>query len=164
MAAVSEDTSREARIQADLEAAERAVVEHEHHDRRVRRAAAELVRAEERMRELSHRLADETRDVERLESFSPTRIWAVLRGARDAELDRERAEQQAAEYAVAVARGEVQQLRTEEAAARTAATALGDVHGERQRALAAKEEWLHESGSPVAAELAEVAAVRPARR
>ncbi|MGH3347724.1 MAG: hypothetical protein ACRDO4_12145, partial [Nocardioides sp.] len=49
------------------------------------------------------RLTDEQADVASLESMSMTRILAGLRGRRDAELDRERAEVAAAEYAVAEA-------------------------------------------------------------
>jgi hypothetical protein len=60
-------------------------------------------RARERLEQARAQLAGEQQEVAALESFSMTRIMAGLRGRRDAELDRERAEAAAAEYAVAEA-------------------------------------------------------------
>ena len=76
-------------------------------------SAHDLVRARPK-------LADEEADVRRLESYSPTRIWAALRGSRDADLDREQAEQQAAEYAVARAEAWLRVAREERSGPRPA--------------------------------------------
>ncbi|MFV0320672.1 MAG: hypothetical protein ACK5IN_10025 [Microbacterium sp.] len=49
-------------------------------------------------------LASEERDVARLESFSLTKVWATLRGTEHDDLQRERAEADAARYTLAQAR------------------------------------------------------------
>ena len=101
--------------------------------------------------------ADEAADVARLESWSPTRIWAGLRGSREAELSREAAELQAAEYAVAGAEqrrdaaiGALQQVQV-------SIQALGDLDERYEQALADKERLLvdHEIGA--SGELVEIA-------
>ena len=63
------------------------------------------------------------------EPYSPTRIWAALRGSRDADLDREQAEKQAAEYAVARAEAWLEGASDEVSGARPSLAALGDVAG-----------------------------------
>ena len=67
---------------------------------------AQLVVARQRLEDTEQRaaaavdaLAGELADVDRLESMSMTRILAGLRGRRDTDLDRERSEAQAAQYA-----------------------------------------------------------------
>ncbi len=102
-------------------------------------AQAAVVRARET-------LATEETDVRKLESYSPTRIWAALRGSRDADLDREQAEKQAAEYAVARAEAWLRDANDEVERSEAELAALGDVAGRRERALAAKEEWLKSTG------------------
>ncbi|WP_341229059.1 hypothetical protein [Nocardioides salarius] len=146
------------RVQADLEAALEAAAEHARLTHRLAAADAELADAEAQVAEARSRLADERADVERLESFSPTRIWAGLRGSRESDLDREQAEQRQAEYTVAVV--ELRRDRAREACAslRAAYDALGDVVARRSAALDAKQAWLLETGGPQAEELAQVAA------
>jgi hypothetical protein len=107
--------------------------------------------------EARQRLADETADVQALESFSPTRILAAMRGSRDTDLDRERAEQQAAEYAVARADSLMMAAHDEVRRAEAELRALGDVAGQRRDAMVAMEEWLRSSGSPAGAELTRLA-------
>ena len=87
------ETEERARlVQDELEAALAAVAEHE----RLRERLGRAREAEEAARVAAVRarqeLVIEEADVRRLESYSPTRIWASLRGNRDAELDREKAE------------------------------------------------------------------------
>jgi hypothetical protein len=128
------------------------------------RAASALDRASADVTAMRQRLADESADVARLESFSATRVWAALRGDRAERLDAERAEQQSAEYAVATAEARRRAAAAELAAAEQAIAALGDVAGRRQEAFAVREAWLSTHGGPVAAELAEVAATVGRRR
>ena len=92
------------RIQQELEAALQAVAEHERVRGRLARARQEEEVAQAATVRARQDLATEETGVRRLESYSPTRIWAALRGSRDADLDREQAERQAAEYAVARAK------------------------------------------------------------
>ncbi|ANH38258.1 hypothetical protein I601_1827 [Nocardioides dokdonensis FR1436] len=147
-----------ARVQAELEAAAQAAAEHARLGTRLAAADAELADAEAQVAAARARLADEAADVARLESFSPTRIWAGLRGSRESDLDRERAEQQQAEYAVAVAQLRRDRARDACTSLRSAYDGLGDVAGRRRAALDAKEAWLARTGAPEAAELEQVAA------
>ena len=146
------------RVQAELEAALEAAAEHARLTHRLAAADAELADTEAQVAAARSRLADESADVERLESFSPTRIWAGLRGSRESDLDRERAEQQQAEYAVAVVELRRDRARGACASLRAAYDALGDVAARRSAALDAKQAWLLETGAPQAEELAQVAA------
>ena len=152
------ETEERARlVQDELEAALAAVAEHE----RLRERLGRAREAEEAARVAAVRarqeLVIEEADVRRLESYSPTRIWASLRGNRDAELDREKAEHQAAEYAVA--RAEAWLLSAHREAERVGAelAALGDVTGRRARALAAKAEWLSSFDGEARTELTRLA-------
>jgi hypothetical protein len=55
----------------------------------------------DRVRQARERLADEDRDVERLESVSWSRVLSALRGSAATDRERERAERDAARYALA---------------------------------------------------------------
>jgi len=130
------------RIQQELEAALQAVAEHERVCARLERARQEEEAARAATVRAQQDLATEETDVRRLESYSPTRIWAALRGSRDADLDREQAERQAAEYAVARAQARLSGALDEVQRSEAQLAELGDVASRRERALAAKEEWL----------------------
>src|SRR5690606_2896787 len=97
------------------------------------------------------------RDVRALESFSPTRIWATLRGSRDTDLDREEAERQAAEYAASRADAWLVSTHGEVRRAEAELGALGDVHARRERAIADKEQLLLTAGGSTGEELARIA-------
>ena len=141
----------------ELEAAFDAVAEHERVSGRLARAREAAEGARAAAVETREKLALEAADVRALESFSPTRIWATLRGRRDTDLDREQAEKQAAEYAVARADAWVQTSHDEVRRAEAELAALGDVVGRRERALAAKEDWLIVAGGATSAELTRIA-------
>ena len=151
----TEDPARQ--VHDELAAALEAVAEHARVTARLDRAR----RAEESAREAAVRaheqLAVEARDVRALESFSPTRIWATLKGSRDTDLDREEAERQAAEYAAARADAWLVSTHDEVRRAEAELAALGDVHARRDRALADKERLLTEAGGTAGAELGRVA-------
>jgi len=151
----TDDQARE--VQDELEAALEAVAEHARVGARLSRAAAAEDAARTAVADARAALADQAADVRALETFSPTRIWAVLRGSRDADLDREQAEHQAAEYAAALAESRLQAAHSEVQRAEAELAALGDVAARRDRALAAKEEWLTSTAGPAAAELGAVA-------
>ena len=140
-------------VQDELEAAQEAVAEHARLTGRVQRARTQVGDATGGLAQARSVLGEERRDVEKLESFSPTRIWAGLRGSRDADLAREQAEQQAAAYAVALAESRLAQARAEHDAAAATLAALGDVAARREGALAAKERLLTVSGGADGAEL-----------
>ncbi|HYN65515.1 MAG TPA: hypothetical protein VES93_01420 [Ornithinibacter sp.] len=117
-----------------------------------------LVRLRERHRQ-------EADDVEQLEGFGLAAVLSAVRGTRTGSLDRERAEEVAARYAVQTATGHLQavEARREEVDRRLAQ--LGDTAVRREAATQAHAEALRLSGHPRAAgldavldELAEAAA------
>lgn len=148
------------RMRTNLERAVRDREERRGLEQRLRRTEEQLTELEEQVRELNATLASETKDVERLESFSPTRIWASLRGSREADMAKETAEREAAHYnlAEAQARRDAVRLNRDEFANRI--QALGDVEAQYAAALAAKDDWLRDTGSPQAADLAHIASER----
>lgn len=102
-------------------------------------------------------LADEESDVERLEDLSWTRIVASLRGRHASDLEREKAERDAARFAVREAEARLEQAKAEVAAARSRLDELGDTDAAYRAALASKEEWSRTHSPALAAELAGVA-------
>lgn len=136
-----------------LDAAERAVAEHARLTARRERAHGAAQAEHQALTEARARLADEAADVERLEQLSPARIWAGLRGDRAERLDRERAEQQAAQYAVGVVEARLSAAQRELAAVDAELAALGDVAGRRAQALHAVEAWVRTHGGVAAADL-----------
>lgn len=149
------DRARE--VQAELEAALEAVAEHQRVSGRLTRGRAAEEQANAAAVQARLDLAAEAKDVRALESFSPTRIWATLRGSRDTDLDREQAEHQAAEYAVARADALLQQTHDEVRRAEAELAVLGDVAGRREKALLAKEEWLVGAGGATSEDLTRIA-------
>lgn len=145
------------RIQAELEEAVRQREERARVTQRLAAAESQLVDAEARVAGLRARLRDETEDVERLESFSPSRIWATLTGSRAGDLDRETAERDAARYAVAEAEARRDTGTRDVDALRAQLEGLGDVDARYDAALAAKDEWVRTSSSPTAQQLADIA-------
>jgi hypothetical protein len=143
-------------IQAELEDAEQALAKHHTLTARLARAEEALVAADRAVKEARARLDDENDQVRKLESFSTTRIWAVLNGSRDEQLSVEKAGQEAAEYAVAAAEAERESRATERNDVLARRRALGEPAQRRERALAAKEQWLTASGSGLGTELAEL--------
>jgi hypothetical protein len=133
-------------IQARLQAASAAVREWDLLTAR----RASLKREYEAVRELATdrraRLLDEQADVEGLESFSLARIVAGLRGSRDADLDRERAEVEAARLRLAETQAQRDALKTEVEAVSSRLARLGDVDREYRDAVEAKETWLAAQG------------------
>ncbi|MDN4162504.1 hypothetical protein [Nocardioides abyssi] len=155
---------RLAALDADLVEAERDLAEHRRLTGRLGRAEAAVAAATQELGFRKGRLREETADVAKLESFSPTRIWAGLTGRRETDLDRERAEQQAAEYAVAEAEAARDRARAEVAQTQQALRAVADADVRRRRALTAKEDHLRAAGHPAGGELDELAATTGAGR
>lgn len=118
-----------------------------------------VAHAEERVAQARSRLEDEQADVEALESFSMTRIMAGLRGRRDADLDQERAEAQAAGYAVAEAESRLATERAEEASLVARIESYGDLDVRRAELLAQREQEVRgdPGGLATAARLTELA-------
>lgn len=144
-------------VQHELEAALQAVAEHQRVSARLERARQEQDAARAATDRARQDLATEETDVRKLESYSPTRIWAALRGSRDADLDREQAEKQAAEYAVALAEAKLLHATDEVQRSDARLAELGDVSSRRERALAAKEEWLTSTSDEVGGQLTRLA-------
>lgn len=115
-------------------------------------------RARERL-EARTRLVGEQRDVAALESFSMTRIMAGLRGRRDAELDRERAEAAAAEYAVAEATSRLATEQHEADSLDSRIAGFGDLDRRRAELLDQREQEVRRdpAGAVTARRLTELA-------
>lgn len=144
-------------VHDELAAALEAVREHERLSARLERATAAEETAAAAVAQARRTLLSEQADVRALESFSPGRVWATLKGSRDTDLEREQAEQQAAEYAVARAEADHLACHQETQRAEAELAALGDVRGRRERALAAKESWLRSVPGPAGERLAGIA-------
>jgi hypothetical protein len=145
-------------VQAELEAAQEAAFEHARLTARLGAAQSALDAAEDDLARATEALAVEGADVEKLEDFSPTLIWATMRGNLDERLATERAEHRAAEYRVAAAQSAVRSAERERDVFRAARDRLGDVDARRAAALTAKEAWVLAAGADGAGELARLAA------
>ncbi|MGW5155458.1 hypothetical protein ACWEPN_08245 [Nonomuraea wenchangensis] len=143
-------------------------------DERLREAAARMHRAEHvrRLREttaqqiadvrgtledLESKLAEEERDVARLEGGLSAVLARVL-GNREERLERERAEAAVARERVDGHRARLAHLEADAAAADAELAVLAPAPGEYARLLAEKERQLIDSGDPRARELADLAA------
>lgn len=127
---------------------------------------AQLAQARQRLEEAERRAADavaklasELEDVARLESMSMTRILSALRGERDVDLNRERAEADATRYAAAEAQARREEAQRDVTSLISRINAYGDLEARRQQVLAEREqEVAADPGSAeVAARLAELA-------
>lgn len=151
-----------AEVAAGLEQAARARAEHADLTTRLEGARGYLAAAQERVDELRRKLAAENEDVDRLESFSPTRIWAALRRSRATDLEREKAERESARFAVAEAQARHDAAERDVTSLEGQRDALGDVEALHARALAAKEEWVAANDPGTAALIEAVATERGA--
>ena len=124
---------------AALQAAAAARTERDRLHRQRATTAEETQRLDLRLAELRATLADETADVEALESLSFTRVWAGLKGSRGTDLQRETAERDAAQYAVAEAEARAAAARRHLEDLDGQLDRLGDVDAAWERALAARE-------------------------
>lgn len=95
--------------------------------------------ARDRVGETRQRLAAETADVADLESVSMTRILAALKGSRESDLDRERAEVQAAAYLVAEAEARLATEQRERESLEQRVAAYGDLDARRTELMAQRE-------------------------
>ena len=145
-------------VQAAIERAVRDRAEQARLRQRRDGAAGYAQQTQQRVAELRAKLADETEDVAALESFSLTRIWAGLKGSRDADLSRETAERDAARYAVAEAEARHDAAVRDLGSLDAQLAALGDVDAAYARALEAREELLRgQGGDPTGRRLVEIA-------
>ena len=118
-----------------------------------------------RVRAAAAQLADEDRDVTRLERLSWPRVLSALRGTHATDHDRESAERDAARYRLADAEARDAAARRDVDDARARLEGLGDTEATYRAALDARERDLTTAGgSATASELAELAARRGALR
>ncbi|HEV2088864.1 MAG TPA: hypothetical protein VGR21_11180 [Cryptosporangiaceae bacterium] len=109
---------------------------------------------------LRAQLAEEQKDVERLEGLSLTRVLASLRGARDDALARERAEADAAQYRVASAQAMLDAVQREHDAVSARLGQLAGAPAAYAAVLAEKERHLSASADPRGRRLLELAEER----
>lgn len=149
-----------ARIQAEVEAAAQARSEHERLTGRLEEARGRVAALQSEVERLRARLDEESADVERLESFSPARIWAALKGSRTQDLERETAEREAARYAVAEAEARRAGAEADRERIEVALADLGDVEGRLEEALSAREAFAVSADPELAARLTELSTRR----
>src|SRR5688572_13019594 len=102
----------------------------------------------------------EQHDVERLEGMSLARIWAAVRGSREDDLARERAEADAARYRVVEVQARLAAVEREQAAAEARLAELADAPTNHAAALDAKETYVRQSGDSRAGQLLALAEER----
>ncbi len=95
----------------------------------------------------------EAEDVERLEGFGLTAVLSAVRGTRTGALDRERAEEVAAHYAVQTATGHLESVQVRREAVDRRLAQLGDTEARREAAIEAHAQAVRASGHPNAAAL-----------
>jgi hypothetical protein len=126
------------------------------------RRAAELVAVLDRLRAerdaRATELGDEEHDVARLEGMSLGRVLSALRGSREEQLARERAEAEVARYRLAEAQSLLDAAQAEHDAAHLLAGDLPEARAALDRALRDKERRLKDSADPRAPRLLEIAA------
>lgn len=105
----------------------------------LRIASDRLSAATDRAAMATDALAGELADVARLEELSLTRILATMRGRRDQDLDRERAEVQSAEYVAAEAESRRRSAQSEVDSIVARLAGFGDLTARRVELLAQRE-------------------------
>lgn len=144
-------------ITPELQAALDACAEQERLQRVLDRARSAESLAESQLADATLRAGLEAKDVAKLESLSPTRIWSALRGQWDADFDREQAELQQAEYRVASAEDALAIATANSRQVLNQLAALGDPQSRREKALASEESRLRASAGSASAQLLEIA-------
>jgi predicted transcriptional regulator len=147
-------------IRARIEQAAQARRERQGLLARLESVADHVAQLDQRVADLRSRLADEEEDVDKLESFSFTRVWATLKGSRDGDVERERAERDAARYAVAEAEARRDLARRDAESLHEQLRQLGDVEAVYAQALEAKQVWVQAHDPATAEELAGIAKQR----
>lgn len=117
----------------------RQQTEHDGLEAQLEVARRRLAAATERADAAAGSLAVELEDVARLESMSMTRILASVRGRRDLDLDRERAEAEAARYAATEAAARRLAARDDVDAIVARLVAFGDLAARRTQLVAQRE-------------------------
>ncbi|MDO7868822.1 hypothetical protein [Nocardioides jiangxiensis] len=143
-----------------LEEARRRVAERDRLRERVESTLAARDEARRAADASAAELVEQQAGVTRLETMSPTRIWAALTLQRDSALARERAERDRASYLAAEAHGRLAALDADLSRLNQQLSAYRAVDDELEAALMAKEELLAATGARSGAELAGIAEER----
>lgn len=144
-------------IQARLEAASAAVRERDLINDRIASLDRLLGTAQRLLARRRATLVDQRMDVKDLETFSVVRILSTLRGSPASDLERERAEVEAARLRVAEVQAQCDSLAREVEALRDRVRVLGDVDTPYREAQAAKASWLGSQKRPEVKRLAKLA-------
>lgn len=120
-------------------------------------STAAVEAADALVRERRRTLAVEQEDVDRLESFSLTRVLAAFGGSRDSALAKERAERNAARYAVSEAEERLAAALREREQVQDRLVNLGDLDAHWEQALSDRERWITATAEPGAGAVADLA-------
>lgn len=143
-------------ISDELEAALQACSDQAGLSRHLDRLRREESLAAAEVQQTMNAVQAEQRDVAALESLSPTRIWATLRGTHSSDLERESAELAAQQFRAALAATVLAAATASREQVEATLAALGDVEARRAAALEAEEARLLGSEGSVSAQLLEV--------
>lgn len=143
-------------ISGELDAALDACAEHDRLVRQLGRARLDEHAARQEADSAAAAVDTEVGELDQLETLSVTRIWASLRGTRSSDLDRERAELEAARYTATVAAAKLEAAKVARTRLEAGLRALGDVDARREQALANEEARLRAAGGHDAAQLVEI--------
>jgi len=147
-------------VEAALAAAHQSVADRDRLRGQLEASRVQLGAAERELREKQRVAQLEDADVEKLESFSGARIWAMLKRTREADLARESAEAEAARGKAAEAKRRYDSARAAHDDLQRRLDATAHVDADLAAAMRAKEEFLIATRSPQAVRLTEIAAER----
>lgn len=142
---------------AELRAAEKAVALRRGLLAKLEVAQANLDQALERCERARSALQDEQSELEKLETMSMARILSAVRGSREEDLERERADVRAAEYTAAEADERQRTTAAEVDSIKARLHELGDVVAQESAAVALREQALLAAGGDVAERLSVLA-------
>ncbi len=147
-------------VTARLAAAFAAQEEHRHQQALAISAREHCERLRGEVQLAVARLTEEQAEVADLETVSLTRVWAALKGSRAGDLDRERAEAEAARYVAADAQARYDAALADLGRIEARLAEGPAIAAELEAALAQKEAWLAAQGHPSASRLAAIAEER----
>jgi hypothetical protein len=142
---------------AELRAAEKAGALQRGLQAQLEVALANHSHAAQRCQSAQASLTAERADLDKLEGMSMARILAAVKGSRDADLDRERAEVQAADYTFAEAQERLRTADDEVSAIKAQLAELGDVAAQERAAVALREAAVLAAGGDAAERLSVLA-------
>jgi hypothetical protein len=151
------DGTQRTAIEQQLAAAAQAVHELKAASGRITELAARHRQLSDQLTEAQSLVEDDQHQVRSLDGMTLTHVMTALHGSREDKLARAKAEADRAAFQAAELARQVQAIETDLQAAQDQARSLAGAPDQYERALAAKEQFLEQSGDPSAHELLSLA-------